>query len=119
MDALDWQVRRRIELSSRRGVALDDPAHAALAAEHARRSMASLSWRLLSGPIGALLLWWGITSRTLLIVVFGALWVLAFAVVLGRLVVHRRAHRRYLMTADFDALRKIAQKHRTTYRRRY
>jgi hypothetical protein len=119
MDSLDWQDRRRIELSSRRGVALDDPAHAALAAEHARKSMASLSWRSVSGPVGALLLWWGITRENLMILIFGALCLLVFAVVLGRLLIHRNARRRYLATADFEASRKIAHKHRTTYRRRY
>lgn len=119
MDSLDWQDRRRIELSSRRGVALDDPAHAALAAEHARKSMASLYRRSVIGPVGALLLWWGITRGTLVILIFGALCLLVFAVVLGRLLIHRSARSRYLATADFEASRKIAHKHRTTYRRRY
>jgi hypothetical protein len=118
MASLDWQVRRRIELSSRRGVALEDPTHAALAAERAHQSIRSLYWGLVCGPIAAALVWMGTTSGSTVILVFAALAALLFAVIVARLVIHHRARARHLATADFDGIRQIALTHRTTYRRR-
>jgi choline-glycine betaine transporter len=119
MAALDWQDRRRIELSSRRGAAIDDPAHAALAAERAQQSITRLYWGLVSGPVAAALLYTGITGGRTVRTVLGMLAALVFLVVAARLVVHHRARQRHLATADFDATREIAEHHRMTYRRRY
>ena len=118
MASLDWQDRRRIELSSRRGVALENPTHAALAVERAHQSIRSLYWGLISGPIAAGLLWTGIVRPSTVSLVVGGLAALVFALVVGRLVIHHQARARHLPAADFDGTREIARTHRTTYRRR-
>ena len=119
MASLDWQDRRRIELSSRRGAAFDDPTHAALAAERAHRSSVRVSWLLISGPVAAVLLWSGLTAGSSVRVGLGGFFAAIFAFAVARLVVNHGARTRHLATADFDALREIAQHHRYTYRRRY
>ena len=119
MASLDWQDRRRIELSSRRGVTLDDPAHAALAAERAHRMSARTYWLMLSGPIAALLLWSGFDTGSAVRVWFGSVCVAIFAVVVAMAYTYYGARTRHLATADFDALRDIAQLHRHTYRSRF
>jgi hypothetical protein len=119
MASLDWQDRRRIELSSRRGASFDDPTHAALAAERAHRSSVRVYWLLISGPIAAALLWWGLTAGSALRVGFGGFFAAIFAYTVARLAVYQSARTRHLATADFEALREIAQRHRYTYRRRY
>jgi pyridoxine 5'-phosphate synthase PdxJ len=119
MASLDWQVRRRIELSSRRGVTVEDPTHAALAAERAQRSIIRLYWGLISGPIAAALLYTGLAGDSSVRSVVGALAAVVFVVVAARLVVHARARQRHLATADFEGIRAVAQTHRMTYRRRY
>jgi choline-glycine betaine transporter len=119
MAALDWQDRRRIELSSRRGTTIDDPTHAALAAERAQQSITRLYWGLVSGPVAAALLYTGVTGGSSVRTILGALVALMFVAVAARLVVHYHARQRHLTTADFDATRELAQHHRMTYRRRY
>lgn len=119
MASLDWQDRRRIELSSRGGVTFDDPTHAALAAERAHRSSVGLYWTLLSGPVAMVLVWLGLSAGPPVLLWFGLFLALLFAFAVWTIVVRQRARVRHLATADFDALREIALKHRTTYRRRY
>jgi hypothetical protein len=119
MASLDWQDRRRIELSSRRDAAFDDPTHAALAAERAHRSSVRMYWLLISGPIAAALLWWGLTTGNSVYVGLGGFFAVIFAYTVTRLAVYHSARTRHLATADFEALREIAQRHRYTYRRRY
>jgi hypothetical protein len=119
MASLDWQARRRIELSPRRGVTFDDPAHAALAAERAHRSSVRTYWLLISGPIAAALLWSGLNADTATLLWLGGVFAVVFAFVVGLLFIYHSARTRYLAAADFEALREIAQQHRYTYRRRY
>ena len=119
MASLDWQDRRRIELSSRRSVTIEDPTHAALAAERAQRSIVRLYWGLISGPIAAALLYTGIAGDSSVRIIGGALAATVFVVVAARLVVHARARQQHLAAADCEGIRAVAQTHRTTYRRRY
>ena len=119
MASLDWQDRRRIELSSRRNVAIDDPVHAALAAERAQRSITRLYGGLVSGPVAAVLLYSGITGDSAVPTAFGVVAALVFVWVAARLAIHHQARLRHLAVADLEAAREIAQAHRTTYRRRY
>jgi hypothetical protein len=119
MASLHWQDRRRIELSSRRGVVFDDPTHAALAAERAHRLAARTYWFLISGPVAALLLWSGLQADSAVRVWFGGFFAVIFAYTLVLLVTYHGARTRHLATADFEALREIAEQHRYTYRRRY
>jgi hypothetical protein len=119
MASLDWQDRRRIELSSRRGVTFDDPTYAALAAERAHRLSVRTYWVLISGPIAAALLWSGLDVGSSVRVWFAGIFAVIFAFAMGLLATYHSARTRHLATADFEALREIAQQHRFTYRRRY
>jgi hypothetical protein len=118
MASLDWQVRRRIELASSRGGLLEDPAHAALAAERGRRGIVRMSWGLLTAPLAAYLLWSWLDTDNVSSLALGSLCVLVLAGVVARLVILQRVRSQHLMSADFDGLREIALKHRMTYRRR-
>lgn len=118
MASLDWQVRRRIELASQRGGLLDDPAHAALAAERGRHVIMRTCWGLLSAPLAAYLLWsWSETGSASMLG-SGGFCALVFVIVVARIWTHQRARSQHLMNADFEDLRRIALNHRTTYRRR-
>lgn len=119
MASLDWQIRRRIELSNRGGATFDDPTHAALAAERAHRSSVRVYWLLISGPIAAALVWSGLTAGSSVRVGLGGFFAVIFAGTVILLAVYHSARSRHLATADFEALREIAQRHRYTYRRRY
>jgi hypothetical protein len=118
MASLDWQDRRHVELSSKRGEHLDNPAHAALAAERARRASARLYWGLASGPIAAFLLVSALDTGSTWRLWFGGFWTLLFLIVVWTIASYQRGRSRHLANADFDALREVAQTHRTTYRRR-
>ena len=118
MAALDWESRRRVELASHRGGLLDDPAHAALAAERGRRAIVRMCWGLVTAPVAALLLWLGLETGEMSPLWFGGFVALVFLIVLSRLLVYQRARSQHLMNADFDELRRIATQHRMTYRRR-
>lgn len=118
MASLDWEDRRRIELASHRGGSLDDPTHAALAAERGHQMAVRLYWGLVFAPLALYLLWsWLETGSTvqLWLAGFCAL-VLVFVVV--RILVYQRVRSQHLSDADFEGLREVALKHRTTYRRR-
>lgn len=118
MAALDWQDRRAIERSSWRGGILDDPTHAALAAERARRASTQTSWALLFAPLAGWLLWTGLQSSSALRLWSGGFWAALFLVAVYRVVGYQRARSEHLMTADFDGLRDLAAAHRERYRRR-
>lgn len=118
MASLDWQERRRVELSTRRGDGLASPVHAALAAERARRAMVRLYVGLASGPIAAVLLLSALDTGSAWRLWFGGFWAVVFLLVLWNISSYQRARSHHLDTADFDALRTLAHTHRATYRRR-
>ena len=119
MASLDWQDRRRIELASRRSASFEDPTHAALAAERAHRLSVRTYWFLISGPIAAALVWSGLNAGSSVRLWVGGVFAVIFAYAVILLAVYHSARSRHLATADFEALREIAQRHRYTYRRRY
>jgi hypothetical protein len=118
MASLEWENRRRIELASHRGGPLEDPTHAALAAERGRRVVGRMYWGLLLAPLALYLLWsWletGSTPRLWL----GGFCLLVLVIVGSRILVYQRARWQHLENADFEGLRAVAHDHRTTYRRR-
>lgn len=118
MASLGWEDRRRIELASHRGGSLDDPIYAALAAERGQRVVARMYWGLLFAPLGLYLLWSWLETGSPWQMWLGGFCALIFVIVAARILVYQRVRSQHLRDADFDGLRNMAQRHRTTYRRR-
>jgi len=118
MASLDWEDRRRIELASHRGGSLDDPAHAALAAERGHRVTVRLYWGLLFAPLALYLLWSWLETGGAAQLWLGGFCAVVLVFVVSRILVYQRMRSQHLQYADFEGLREVARKHRTTYRRR-